>query len=197
MDIKRLIFIVTCVIFISACQKQNDTAVLYKALINNTDGNPGGKITLVEFYDFNCHSCQRMAPIIKQVINDEPELRVVYKEYPVLGSNSEFAAKAVLAAKMQNRYLAYRQLLITSSKPLPKQNILSYAIGAQMEPKLLANDIDSPFVVMQYEAIQKLAKQWNVNKVPTFLIGVDGHPPVRLVGYQSATELEKVINRKL
>lgn len=197
MRFKQLLLTIFCAISISACQKQNDTATLYKELINNTDGNPIGKITLVEFYDFNCNSCKQMAPIIKQVIKDEPDLRVVYKEYPVLGPSSEFAAKAVLAAKMQNRYLAFRNLLITGSKPLSKQNILNYATKAQIEPKLLANDIDSQFVVMQYEAIQKQAKQWNVNKVPTFFIGINGGEPAKLVGYQSAIELEKVINRKL
>jgi len=194
MKMKKLLFISICAIFITACQQQNNTADLYQAQLSNTDGNPNGKVTLVEFYDFRCGACKKMTPVIKQVINDVPNVRVIYREYPVLGSLSEYAAKAALAAKMQDRYLAFRQLLMNSPTPLTQKNILNYASEAQMDPKLLAKDINSEFVKQQYAAIQNMAKQWGVKNTPTYFIGIAGHDPVKLVGYQSAKELEETIN---
>src|SRR5262249_35983485 len=72
-------------------------------------GNPSGDVTLVEFFDYNCPYCKQMAPIMAQPEESDPRLRIVYKEYPILGPGSILAAKAALAADKQGKYVAFHR----------------------------------------------------------------------------------------
>ena len=67
------------------------------------EGNPNGNVTLVEFFDYNCPYCRAMTPLIEKAGAADPELRIVYKEFPILGAGSVFAAKAALAANKQGK----------------------------------------------------------------------------------------------
>src|SRR5689334_12549783 len=64
-------------------------------------GNPKGKVTVVEFFDYQCSHCMTMAPVIEAIIKNNPNVRVVFKDFPIRGPVSEFAAKAALAANKQ------------------------------------------------------------------------------------------------
>jgi protein-disulfide isomerase len=70
-------------------------------------GNPDGDVTLVEFFDYNCPYCRSVAPVMNEAEAADPQLRIVYKEFPILGPNSVYVAKAALAAHRQGRYLAF------------------------------------------------------------------------------------------
>ena len=80
--------------------------------------NPDGKITLVEFFDYQCSVCHLMYPVINAVEKANPGLRIVYKDLPIFGPASVYAAKGSFAAYKQGRtlYLAYRNALFTQSK---------------------------------------------------------------------------------
>ena len=84
-------------------------------LFNDPDspvgGNPEGDVTVVEFFDYNCPYCRRVAPTIAQILEQDPNVRIVYKEYPILGSGSVLAAQAALAAKAQAKYHAFHAAL--------------------------------------------------------------------------------------
>ena len=67
-------------------------------------GNPNGDITLTEFFDYNCSFCKRMLPTVQQLISSDPNLRVVFREWPVFGEGSNFAARAALASLHQGKY---------------------------------------------------------------------------------------------
>ena len=69
-----------------------------------TMGNPKGDVTLVEFFDYQCVHCKKMSPLLNTLMKDKPNLRVIYKEFPIFGKNSEMAAKVALAAAMQGKY---------------------------------------------------------------------------------------------
>ena len=74
-------------------------------------GNPDGDVTLVEFFDYNCPYCRQMVPVMAQAESADPQLRIVYKEFPILGPNSKLAAKAALATRKQGKYLAFHKAL--------------------------------------------------------------------------------------
>ncbi len=76
-----------------------------------TGGNPQGDATLVEFFDYNCPYCRQVAPVMIKAAEDDPQLRIAYKEFPILGPNSTFAAKAALAANKQGKYVAFHRAL--------------------------------------------------------------------------------------
>jgi len=191
------LFLIFC-FFLTACTGGNDnTQALYHASITNTDGNPDGKVTLVEFYDPRCSTCRKMEPILANLKKHEPNVRIVYHEKPVLGPLSDYASLALIAAKNQDRYLAFRTLLMTSKKPLTKKTILQYAKDAQMNPKLLEKDINSDAVKNKFNKTQQLAKFWHVKGTPTFFIGIPGQKPIKLVGIQTPRQLMKPIQQLL
>ena len=68
-------------------------------------GNPAGDVTVVEFFDYRCPHCRRMAPVIKTLLTEDPRVRLVYKELPILGEESVLAARAALAARGQGKYV--------------------------------------------------------------------------------------------
>lgn len=64
-------------------------------------GNPDGDVTVVEFFDYNCSFCRRAMPQVQGLLDGDPNVRLVYREWPILGDGSVFAAKAALAARNQ------------------------------------------------------------------------------------------------
>ena len=67
-------------------------------------GNPDGDVTLVEFFDYNCGYCKRVLPTLEALVEDDSELRIVFKEFPILSQSSMVAAQAALAAQWQDLY---------------------------------------------------------------------------------------------
>ena len=77
-------------------------------------GNPDGGVTLVEFFDYRCHYCRRVVGSVQELIEEDTDLRLVFKELPVLGEDSIRAARAALASRKQDRYLPFHFALMDS-----------------------------------------------------------------------------------
>jgi protein-disulfide isomerase len=90
-------------------------------------GNANGNVTLVEFFDYNCPYCKMMAPTIIQAEAADPQLRIVYKEFPILGPGSGVAAKAALAANKQGRYEAFHRALYQVRGHVDEAKVLEVA----------------------------------------------------------------------
>lgn len=75
-------------------------------------GNPQGDITIVEYFDYQCPYCKKISPVLDQVVNEDKKVRLVLKDWPILGDPSGYAARLVLAAKYQNKYEAAHRALI-------------------------------------------------------------------------------------
>ena len=75
-------------------------------------GAPAGDLTVIEYLDFNCPYCKKAAATLQQLIAADPKIRVLYKDWPIFGGVSDFAARATLAAHYQGRYLAAHNILI-------------------------------------------------------------------------------------
>lgn len=80
-------------------------------------GNPKGDITIVEYLDYQCSYCKKISPVLDQVLKDDPNVRLVLKDWPILGDPSPYAAKLVLATKYQNKYeAAHRALMVRTGR---------------------------------------------------------------------------------
>nr|WP_082708988.1 DsbA family protein [Marinobacterium profundum] len=90
-------------------------------------GNPEGDVTLVEFFDYNCPYCKKVAPVMAALAEADSKLRFVYKEFPILGPASDFAARAALAAREQGKYLELHHALMTSDTRLTETKVLELA----------------------------------------------------------------------
>lgn len=75
-------------------------------------GNPQGDITIVEYFDYQCPYCKKISPVLDQVVNEDKKVRLVLKDWPILGDPSGYAARLVLATKYQNKYEAAHRALI-------------------------------------------------------------------------------------
>lgn len=138
-------------------------------------GNVNGKITLVEFFDYQCPHCVEMTPIIEGLIKSNPELRIVFKEFPIRGPMSETASRAALAARIQGKYYEFHSALMRNimeqRKPLTEEVI--YKI-AQSVPGLnvdkLKTDMKSETVNQQIKTTYKLAQDLQLIGTPAFFI---------------------------
>lgn len=103
---------------IASAQEQGATSdVLSKDAVlrdpeNPVLSNPQGDITIVEYFDYQCPYCKKISPVLDQVVNEDKKVRLVFKDWPILGEPSGYAARLVLAAKYQNKYEAAHRALM-------------------------------------------------------------------------------------
>ena len=134
-------------------------------------GNPDGKIALVEFFDYNCGYCRRAAPDLLALIDENPDLKVVFKEYPVLGPESLVAARAGVAAAKQDRYADFHFALMAHNGPINEDAIFTVAETLGMDTNRLQLDMASEDVDRVLEANFALGQSLGVTGTPNFIIG--------------------------
>ena len=102
-------------------RKQIGLAMVRDDLGDPVMGNPKGKITLYEFSDYNCGYCKRVFEPIQKLLRDNPDVRLVIKEFPILSQSSLVAAKAAIAAEMHGKFGAYHIAMMTYRGRSPKR----------------------------------------------------------------------------
>ena len=107
-------------------------------------GNSKGDVTVVEFFDYRCGYCKRVAGAVTQLQKDDSRVRIVYKDLPILGDASELAAKAALAARAQGRHQAFHEALLAAKSDMTKEQVLHIASDVGLDTKKLEADMDSP-----------------------------------------------------
>jgi protein-disulfide isomerase len=171
------------------------SGALYSAANQAAIGNLKGKVTLIEFFDYNCGYCKRALSDLARLMKDNPDLRVVLRDFPILSPGSVEAAKIANAFLRQfqgEKFWEFHQRLLASHGPVGKAEALAVAkdLGADMDK--LAEDATAPGITAGIEESEKFAKALQVTGTPTFVIGED--VVVGAVGYD---ELEaKVANIK-
>src|SRR3546814_15387944 len=94
---------------------------LYANPMTPVSGNPRGDVTLIEFFDYQCGYCKRASPTVAKLLEEDSNVRVLWKEFPILGPVSRFAAQAALAADRPGKYLDYHVALLGARGHLPDQ----------------------------------------------------------------------------
>ena len=134
-------------------------------------GNPDGKVTLVEFFDYSCGYCHRIYPVLKNIIAKNPDLRVVLKELAFVNPKiSSYAAKAALAANEQGKYGEMYTAMFEAKGPLTEAKIDELAKVAGVDVEKMKADMNSEKVKTTMEHTNNLAGKINVNGVPTLII---------------------------
>ena len=110
-------------------------------------GNPQGNVTLVEFFDYQCIHCKKMAPTVDSLIKKDGQLRVVYKEFPIFGGSSELASQVALAAAMQGKYAQMHNALIQLDKRLDDKLVMATAKSVGLNMAQLQKDMKSKTVM--------------------------------------------------
>jgi protein-disulfide isomerase len=140
-------------------------------------GNPKGDVTMVEFFDYNCGFCKRAMADMMEMLKDDPKLKVVLKEFPVLGPGSVEAAKVAVAVRMQDKtgkkYLEFHQKLLGGRGQADKARALAVAKEVGMDMSRLDKDMASEEIKASIDESLKLAETLGLNGTPSYVVGGD------------------------
>lgn len=134
-------------------------------------GNPNGKVSVVEFFDYQCPHCIEMTPVLEQLIKNNPDVKVIFKEFPIRGPVSDLATRAALAAKEQGKYFElHKAMMETKQQPLTEAMIYQMAQAVGLNVDALKTAMKSDAVSQQIKANYKLAQQLQLLGTPAFFI---------------------------
>jgi len=173
----------------------DDDAVLTEALVlRDPDipaaGNPDGDISIVEWFDYNCPYCRKIAPEIQQVVQDDGKVRLVLKDWPILGDVSKITARMALAAKYQDKFLQAHEAMIGVSSRLTEARARELVAAAGIDMDRLDRDLTA-----NAKAIDAIlarnhaqAQAFGFRGTPSFIVG-----KFRVPGILTMAEFEMVI----
>ena len=134
-------------------------------------GNVDGDVTIVEFFDYNCPYCKRVKPEIQALMAADPDIRLVYREWPILGEGSVFAARAALAARNQGKYEEFHWAMMGLQGRAEEASILNAAVEIGLDVDKLRADMDAPEINEHIQTSMELAAALGFNGTPSFVIG--------------------------
>ncbi len=134
-------------------------------------GNPEGDVTVVEFFDYRCGYCRKSFPALIELERTDPKVRIVFKEFPILGPQSLFAARAALAARAQGKYLALHKAMMGGRVPVSEAGIMAAAKSLGIDAEKLRKDMDDPAVAAEIRKNNQLAADLGIRGTPAFVVG--------------------------
>jgi protein-disulfide isomerase len=156
--------------------KQYSKALFYSPR-QVTLGNPDGDVTMVEFFDYNCGFCRRALADMLDLMKEDPKLRVVLKEFPVLGPGSVEAAQVAVAVRMQDKdgkkYLEFHQKLLSSRGQADRARALAVAKDVGLDMGRIEKDMASDEAKETIDENLKMAEALGLNGTPSYVIGTD------------------------
>lgn len=155
----------------SADSSVKTPAQLFYPQVNTVAGNPNGKITIVEFFDYNCGYCHEVPAILSKISRSNPDVRIVYRDLPVLGPESTFAARAAVAAGQQGKYVALHNAIFNARGPLTDGYVMSIANSVGVDTSSLRQELSDRAVSSQLRANQADANMLGIDGVPVVVIG--------------------------
>ena len=156
---------------------KNHSDAIFNSPRQVTVGDRQGDVTLVEFFDYNCGYCKQALGDLNSLMNSDKKLRVVLKEFPVLGPGSVEAAQVAVAVRMQDptgeKYLAFHNKLLGSRGQADKAKALAAANEVGIDMAKLDSDMGSDEAKATIEENFKLAEQLGLNGTPSYVVGSD------------------------
>jgi protein-disulfide isomerase len=174
---------------------QGDDTILTEALVLRDPeipaaGNVDGDISIVEWFDYNCPYCRKIDPELRQVIQDDGKVRLVLKDWPILGPVSKVAARMALAAKYQDKFMGAHEAMIGVSSKLTEPRINELLAGAGIDMDRLKRDLETNAKaidgILARNNDQALA--FGFKGTPSFIVG-----KFRVPGVLTMAEFELVI----
>lgn len=152
-------------------------------------GNPKGDVTVVEFFDYNCAWCKKGFPEVLSLIEKDSNVRLVMKEFPIFGGDSDYAAMAALASGKQGKYWEFHMALLAHEGKVTRAVVDEIAAEKGIDVKKMKADMESPEITSVIAGTHKLAERLNITGTPAFVVDNTLVP-----GYVPADELMTAIN---
>ncbi|MDA0306320.1 MAG: DsbA family protein [Proteobacteria bacterium] len=162
----------------AAQEKAKASLVKFRPDLLNDPASPvganlKGDVTIVEFYDYRCGYCKRVFPDVMKVLNEDKNIRYVFKEFPILGPESITASKAALAAwnTDKGKYQAFHTAMMNAKGGLPESRVMRIAAETGYDVRALKKAMSDPRVQAQIEKNYAIAQALDINGTPAFIIG--------------------------
>lgn len=157
-------------------QQNNKTLSKFRSELENDGysfvaGNPDGDVTIVEFFDYRCGYCKQSFPDLMKTVEADGNIRLVLKEFPILGEESVLASRAAMAAQMQNKYMEFHVALMENRGSLSLERLTDIAQSVGINVEQFKTDIESPEITNQIGNTYQLANALNISGTPAFIIG--------------------------
>jgi len=134
-------------------------------------GNPHGDVTIVEFFDYRCPYCKQVEPHLEALLKEDPKLRIVYKEFPVLGPESVYASRMALAARKQGKYAPFHDALMAAKGKISEETILDVARSVGIDVARAKTDMAGAEVQEIIKRNYALADALDIQGTPAFIVG--------------------------
>ena len=154
--------------------KKNLIALEDEIMRNPTDpvgGNIDGDITIVEFFDYRCGYCKQFFTALNAVLNEDENLRIVFKELPVLGPSSDLAATAAIAASRQNLYIPFHNRMMRLKGRFDEKKLFDIAKEVGLDLTQLRTDMDLRGVQGMLDDTKALANKLSISGTPAIIVG--------------------------
>jgi protein-disulfide isomerase len=145
-------------------------ALLHKAG-DPVAGNPNGDVTVVEFYDVRCPYCRAMEPVVAELLRRDHNIRLVFKDIPILGPGSVVAARAVLAAQRQGGFQRLHDALMAGTPDIDQEVVHAAALRLGLDWDRLRLDMADPAIQDRIDANLKMAHALQIEGTPAYVIG--------------------------
>lgn len=156
-------------------------------------GNPDGDVTMVEFFDYNCSWCKKGLGEVLSLLEEDSGLRFVLKEFPIFGEDSEYAARAALASRKQDKYWPFHLAMLGHEGKLTKTSVDEIAVGQGLDLAKMKLDMESDEIISIVVRNQELARKLSITGTPGFIIDktvVPGYLPKRALAQKIAAVRE-------
>lgn len=134
-------------------------------------GNPKGDVVVVEFFDYRCPYCRTVAEPLRKAVTSDGNVRLVMKEFPILGPESVTAARAALAAARQGRYEEFHFALMATKGQINEATVMTVARQVGIDVDKLKSDMDLAEISAMLDRNMRLAQALNIGGTPAFVIG--------------------------
>lgn len=160
----------------AAITKNHDK--LFKDMDAPVSGNPKGNVTIVEFFDYTCGYCKAGQESLAQLLNEDKNVRLVHKEFPILGAGAMIASQAALASVAQGKYADFHKALMNTKERLSEEGIKKLAQSIGLNVEKLTKDMESEKIKNSLQTNRSLAEALHIQGTPAFVIGDKLYPGV-------------------
>ena len=155
-------------------------------------GSEKPKVIIIEFFDYNCGYCKKSLDAVTELLRTEYDLKISFRDYPILSPSSRVAAKAALASREQGKYFKFHSALMSMQGNLNKDMIFSIASNLNIDIDKLKKDMKKIEIEEIIEQTKSLARKLDIRGTPTFIINGKIY-----AGALELNKLREIINKSL
>ncbi len=135
------------------------------------EGSSDGDVTIIELFDYRCPHCRRMAPVVQDLVDSDLGIRLILVEYPILGAESDVAARFALAAARQDAYSTFHRALMYSTVTWTDAAMVELGESLGLDGEKLLDDANSPETSAILSAYRSAARDDGIDSTPAFIVG--------------------------